>query len=161
MAQNSIPATSLPTEALLAAYLAARYRFELAGRWWPLVVGQLAPAELVRAGPARSWSLLTAHNPQSVTRPPAVNAEANAALRAELEVCGHPVLPATASAADGGWEEPGWLASSLEDDEADALARRYGQAGILHWRAGGPVRLRMYRPRTAVTPCRNVDWVTR
>lgn len=149
MAQDSIPAATPASDALLAAYLAARYRFELAGRWWPLAIGQPAPAALPPAGTARNWSLLTACNPQSVLQPPAVNAAADAALRAELDATGLTVLRTMASAADGGWEEPGWLVGGLGDGEADALACRYGQAGILHWREGEVVRLRMYRPGPA------------
>lgn len=161
MAQNSIPATATATDALLAAYLAARYRFEFAGRWWPLAVGQPAPPVLAQVAPARRWSLLTAYNPHSVAQPPAVNTAADVALQAALEAIGATILRAAASAPDGSWEEPGWLVGGLEDGEADALARRHGQAGILHWHGGGPVRLRMYRActpgREQQRPC--VDWI--
>ena len=43
--------------------------------------------------------------------------------------------------------EHGWLVLDIGWDQADALARDFGQAGTLYWLAGEPVRLRMQAPR--------------
>lgn len=160
MAQHRIPPVASATAALLDAYLAARYRFEHGGAWWPLAIGQPEPAALARAWPSRTRTLLTAWNPQSVVRSAAANAGADAALRSQLHALGMPILPAVASDLEGRWNERGWLAAGLEATVADALASQYGQAGILHWRHDEPVRLRMYH---SCPPGRGgrrwVDWV--
>lgn len=167
MAENSIPDAPPATGILLHAYLAARYRVRLDdGRWLDLWIGRPAPAELVHAlhiGPASRLTLVTAWNPQSVVQLAAANAAADATLRAELDALGRPALRTAAADADGGWEERGWLVEGLDAAAADALARRYGQAGLLHWPARGPVRLRMYRARPTAGDteggARWVDWV--
>ena len=165
MAQNSIPraapATAAPTTAaLLAAYLAAHYRVRLGdGRWLALDIGRPAPAELERALPGATFTLVSACNPQSVVQAPVANEAADAALRSELDALGLATLRTVASDADGRWKEPGWLVAGLETAAADGLARRYDQAGILHWRQGEAVRLRIHRPRPAGTARRWVDWI--
>lgn len=183
MAQNSIPRRAPATDRLLAAYLGARYQVCLDGRAWSVLeIGQPAPAALAEFLPATPCSLVTAWNPQSVTRSREANEAADAALRAELDGLGVPVLRALAGQAEDGfvpdfgragprrdapgpcprqdWSEPGWLLGGLDTAATDALARRYGQAGILHWRQGEPVRLRMYRPPPAGHDRhRWVDWV--
>ncbi|AKC85549.1 DUF3293 domain-containing protein [Pseudoxanthomonas suwonensis] len=159
MAQNSIPSGAPSTQALLEAYLAAVYRVELDdGTTLPLHVGQPAPAALERAMPATAWTLVTAWNPQSVPRSGAANDAADAMLRAELDALGLAKLRAGGGSDDGDWEERGWLVAGLDAAAADALARRYGQAGILHWAQGQPVRLRMYRPRPGGDATPHVDW---
>jgi len=156
------PATDPPTwiGALLEAYLAARY--EVRGPAGPLVlrVGEAAPPALAEALPARSWTLLTAWNPGSRSRDHASNRLADAALQADLDALGLRRLPASNSDGGGQWHEPGWLVADLGTAGADTLARRYSQAGILHWPAGEAVRLRMYLarpPGVAGSPW--VDWV--
>ncbi|MBO9717102.1 MAG: DUF3293 domain-containing protein [Pseudoxanthomonas sp.] len=162
---------------LLAAYLGAHYRAWLDdGAWVVLEIGQPAPAELERALPASRFTLVTAWNPQSVLRTQEANDAADAALRAELDRLGVPRLRALAGSGEGSgqvsrghvrpepggvedWSEPGWLVGGLDDAAADALARRYHQAGILHWRQGEAVRLRIHRPRPAGTAHRWVDWI--
>ena len=167
MAENSIPGAAPATDILLQAYLAARYRVRLDdGHWLALAIGRPAPAELVRTlslGSVSRLTLVTAWNPQSLVQPAAANAVADATLRAELDALGRPIRRARATGADGGWEEPGWLVEGLDAAGADALARRYGQAGLLHWDARDPVRLRMYRTRplegTGDVDARWVDWI--
>ncbi len=91
---------------------------------------------------------------------PAANAAADATLRWELEALGLVRRRSVASDADARWEEPGWLVAGLDAAAADALARRHGQAAILHWRQGEPVRLRMYRARPeGHGEHRWVDWM--
>ncbi|MBB6064594.1 DUF3293 domain-containing protein [Pseudoxanthomonas broegbernensis] len=146
------------TPELLGAYLAALYRVRLDGGEMALRIGQPAPPVLAHALPAASWTLVTAWNPQSVPRDEASNHAAGAALEAELHARGLAVLPAEAGDADDGWHEPGLLVADVPAREADAIARRYGQAGLLHWRMGQPVRLRMYRPRPPGDRTPHVDW---
>lgn len=184
MAQNSIPRRVPATARLLTAYLGAHYRVYLDDRaWLALEIGQPAPATLAQSLPATPCTLVTAWNPQSVARSREANDAADAALHAELDGLGVPVLRALAGQAhDDGvvpafgragprrdaseprsgqdWSEPGWLVGGLDTAATDALARRYGQAGILHWRQGEPVRLRMYRPPPAGHDRHPwVDWV--
>lgn len=160
MAKNSIPAVVPPTGPLLLTYLAAAYRVLLAEGLVPLTIGQPAPTALAQALPARDWTLVTAWNPQSVPCDDATNALADSAMVAELEALAARRLRASASDAQGQWHEDGWLVADLGADAADDLARRYGQAGILHWRQDQPVRLRMYRvPADGDHAQRWVDWV--
>ncbi|WP_372013185.1 DUF3293 domain-containing protein [Pseudoxanthomonas sp. 10H] len=167
MAHEGLSRAAPATGVLLRAYLAARYRVHLGhGEWLALVVGRPAPAELARTFPAASGSpltLVTGWNPQSRPQPAASNLAADAALRAELDALHRPVLRTTSGDVDGHWEEPGWLVAGLDTATADRLARRYGQAGLLHWRPGDPVRLRMYRTppsgAAADADARWVDWV--
>ena len=58
------------------------------------------------------------------------------------------------------WRELGWLVAGLEPHMLDALAHEFGQAGVLHWEPGHPVRLKMYlrRPSDA-PPVPHIDWV--
>ena len=161
MAQNSIPGAAPSTASLLAAYLAARYRVHLDdGRWLELEIGRPAPAELERVVPASNFTLASAWNPQSVVLADAANEAADAALRSELDALALTTLRTVASDTDGRWRELGWLVAGLGTPAADALARRYDQAGILHWRQGEPVRLRMFRAQpTGHEADPRVDWV--
>ncbi len=147
------------TGALLAAYLAARYEVHAAGGLLRLRIGVPAPPALAEALPARGWTLVTAWNPGSRPCDEAANRRADAALQADLDALGLRRLAASNSDGSGQWHEPGWLVADLATDDADALARRYGQAGILHWSAGTAVRLRMYLPRPPGADSPWVDWV--
>ncbi len=143
---------------LLDAYLAARYRIDPDGACLALRVGTPAPAALASVLPAASYTLVTAWNPRSLPREQADNHAADAALHTGLLAHGMQCLRTCACDGNGRWREPGWLVAGLHAPGADALARRLGQAAILHWQAGAPVRLRMYMPRPPgiVHPC--VDW---
>lgn len=146
--------------ALVRDYLAARYRCECGGDWRAMAVGAPA-AEVERCfAAARCFGLLSAWNPMSVPRPRPENEAADAALEGALAATGNAACRSLASAADGGWEEPGWLVPGLAPPALDALARRSGQLGVLHWRRGEPVRLRILHPRPAGWrgPA-SVDWV--
>lgn len=147
---------------LALAYLEGEYRWELDGCWHALAIGAQPVPEFMRAHPnARSFGLLSAWNPQSVERPETLNREADAALQAALEATGLAHGPAFAAARNRSWREPGWLVLDMPPSTLDALARRFGQLGTLHWERGGPVRLRMY----AALPGRGaglpdcIDWL--
>ncbi|WP_024890757.1 DUF3293 domain-containing protein [Luteimonas huabeiensis] len=149
--------------ALLDAYLHARYAVQAGGRWRALRIGAPPPSALLRALPgATRFGVITAWNPGSVPCDARRNAAADRRLRAALDALS-PVAPlrTRACAPDGGWQEPGWLVPGLEAATLDALARRFGQLGTLHWAAGGPVRLRMDAapPPGAAERSPYVDWL--
>lgn len=148
--------------ALALAYADAEYRWERAGRWHALAVGAPPGDEFLRAYPdARSLGLVSAWNPHSLERPEALNRDADAVLQQALEAAGCVHRPAFAAARDRSWREPGWLVLDLAAPVLDALARRFGQLGTLHWARGGPVRLRMYAdppgPGVRLPGC--IDWL--
>lgn len=146
MVDAHIPSPPADSAALLAAYAAARYEVHAPGGVLCLKPGVPAPPALARTLPASIWTLLTAWNPGSRPCPEADNRHADVSLQRQLDELGLRRLPAVNSDASGAWREPGWLVADLAPPAADGLARRYGQAGILHWPAGSPVRLRMYLP---------------
>ncbi|HEY4555286.1 MAG TPA: DUF3293 domain-containing protein [Lysobacter sp.] len=144
---------------LARAYASACYAADAGGGVHPVRVGDAA-AGLESAWPAPCYAFITAWNPVSVPRGETENRSADAQLRARLAEAGAQRLPMRAEDAGGCWAEPGWLVGGLDAAKVDALAREFGQAGVLFWEASRPVRLRML-----LTPPRNapelpfVDWV--
>ena len=81
---------------------------------------------------------------------------------AQLDALGGSLVrhPAWAQAPDGRWREPGWLVAGIADADLVRLAREFGQVGVLAWRAGEPVRLRMLMPRPLQADgAMHTDWV--
>ena len=149
---------------LLFAYLAADYRWQHDGHWHDLRIGLPAPGPELAHPRTGAFALLSAWDPQSVPRPEASNRRADQALHGALLASGRDFVPAFSSAPDRSWREPSWLAMDLDPDDLDALARRFGQLGVLAWRRGEPVRLRMFaqRPDRLDDPLERlgyVDWV--
>lgn len=147
---------------LALAYLDAEYRWELDGHWHTLEIGAPPGRQFFRSHPrACSLGLVSAWNPQSVERTEALNRVADSAMQAALEAAGLPYRPAFAAARNRSWREPSWLAVDIPAGLLDALARRFGQLGTLHWQRGGPVRLRMYAAapvdRSGLAEC--IDWL--
>ena len=125
---------------------------------WGLVVGAPAP-DLEAYLPAEAYVLVSAWNPASEPRSDAANAAADAALVARLDAAGIARQSAWASAPDGQWREPGWLLTGIEQNAADRLAADFGQAAVLAWRCGQPVRLRMLLPAPAHAAAgAHTDW---
>lgn len=150
---------------LLHAYLDAEYRWELARRWRTLTIGALAP-DMEQAFPeAKGFGLLSAWDPHSIKRPKPVNQAADDDLRKLLESSGRHYRAGFSSARNRSWREPSWIVADMSPTKLDALARRFGQLGILCWTSGQPVRLRMYAPMPEDWPqpdCAHadcVDWV--
>jgi hypothetical protein len=127
---------------LAAAYAAARYAAVLDGDTLLLQVGQPA-TDLEAYWPAERYVFITAWNPASEPRSDTANAAADALLLAQIDRYRAARLPAWAESPDGQWREPGWLLADLDGDTSDRLAIEFGQAAILAWRRGEPVRLRM------------------
>lgn len=148
---------------LAAAYAAARYAVLLDGDTLPLRVGQLA-SDLEAYWPAERYTFITAWNPASEPHSDGANQTADALLVAQLDAAGAQRHPAWAEDPDGEWREPGWVLADLDSSVTDLLAREFGQAAVLDWRRGEPVRLRMLveRPRgNCMTGAAAVftDWV--
>jgi hypothetical protein len=138
---------------LLEAYITACYEVEVDGHRLGLRVGEPAAA-LEQAWPAACYCLLSAWNPGSQPLPAATNQAADRDLAAALAARAPHPLRTHSSDGHGGWREEGWLAAGLELSLADALALRFGQAGILYWRRGQAVGLRLYRPPPPARPAR-------
>lgn len=147
-------------ETLYRAYLEAIYRWGQRGLWRTIHIGEPAP-EIEAAFPdACRFGMLSAWNPLSIPRPEAENRAQDERLHAAIEDGGWQALHGFASAPDRNWREPNWIAIDIVEDALDALARRFGQLGTLHWHRGQAVRLRMDAARPPrVAPHPHVDWI--
>jgi hypothetical protein len=143
---------------LALAYAAAEYAVALDGDALPLRVGRPA-RDLEAYWPARRYVLVSAWNPASQPHSDSANQAADERLVARLDAAGVQRHAAWAQDQAGQWREPGWLLADLDDAAADALAREFGQAGVLAWQRGEPVRLRMLiaRPDEAAAS-EHTDW---
>lgn len=144
---------------LAAAFAGAEYAVVLDGDALALHVGERA-VDVEAYWPMRRYGFITAWNPASVPHSDAANETANALLVARLDAMGLCRQPAHAYDARGGWREAGWLVGDIDETLIDLLGREFGQAGVLAWALGEPVRLRMLMPRPAkakATDC--IDWV--
>lgn len=144
---------------LATAYAQAEYAVRLDGDIFRLKVGK--PAGDVEAyWPADCYAFISAWNPASRPTPDTINQSADSSLVAQLKAIGAPHQPAWAEDTSGDWHEPGWLVAGLDPHMLDALAHEFGQAGVLHWEHGHPVRLKMYLARpTSAPPALHIDWV--
>jgi hypothetical protein len=146
-AMNGEPDPTSPSLGALARLYAAAHYFVVVGRQeWLFQVGQSA-ADVERQLGARSYQFVTAWNPRSRPAGEARNLEAAEALERRLREADLSIHRALGCDAHGGAVEHGWLVLDIGWDQADALARDFGQAGTLYWLAGEPVRLRMQAPR--------------
>lgn len=148
---------------LATAYAVARYAVRLDGDTLPLRVGEPAP-DLEAYWPANCYTFITAWNPASEPHSDDANQTADALMVAQLDAAGVQRLAAWAEDPDGEWREPGWLLADMDNDIVDRLAHEFGQAGVLRWRRGEPVRLRMLveRPHDSDVPpevADFTDWV--
>lgn len=144
---------------LALAYAAAEYAVALDGDALPLRVGRPA-ADLEAYWPASRYLFVSAWNPASEPHSESANRAADERLIARLEAAGIPRHAAWAQDSAGEWREPGWLLADLDDLAANALARDFGQAGVLAWRRGEPVRLRMLIARpTDAEGADYTDWI--
>lgn len=146
---------------LLFAYLAADYRWQHGRNWHDLRIGLPAPGPELIHRDAGEFALLTAWDPQSVPRPEPVNRRADQALHDALLASGRNFLPAFSSASDRSWREPSWMVMDLPQSDLDALGRRFGQLGMVTWRRGQALRLRMLvaRPGRLDDPLELMDFV--
>lgn len=143
---------------LAAIYADAEYAVVLDSDALQLRVGTEA-TDLQAYWPAQRYAFITAWNPASVPHSDAANEAANAALVSRLDAAGVARQPAHAYDREGEWREAGWLVADLDVRTLDQLARDFGQAGVLAWSYGEPVRVRMLLPRPphAHSPS-HIDW---
>lgn len=127
---------------LAIAYAVADYAVVLDGDTFALRVGEPAP-DLEAYWPATHYVFITAWNPASEPRSDTANETADALLVAQLDAAGAMRQAAWAEDPNGDWREPGWLVADLDPATRDLLAYEFGQAGVLTWQRGQPVRLRM------------------
>lgn len=146
---------------LATAYAAAHYAVVLDGDAIGLRVGD--PAGDVEAyWAARRYAFITAWNPASRPLSDEANNLADARLEARLEALDLSFHPAWASDHDRQWRESGWLVADLVLPLLDTLACEFGQAGVLYWEHGEPVRLRMMLERPAgYAGGPHTDWAVR
>ncbi|MDQ3206110.1 MAG: DUF3293 domain-containing protein [Pseudomonadota bacterium] len=144
---------------LATAYAAAQYVVMLDGDTLRLRVGEPA-ADVEAYWTGQRYVFITAWNPASEPHSDTANMTADTLLVTQLDAMGLRRQSAWAESPDSSWREPGWLVADPEPSQSDTLAQEFGQAGILAWRRGEPVRLRMLVPRppnAEPLPC--VDWV--
>ncbi len=154
-----MPDTSESLIALCDAYLAADYRWEHDGHWFPLRIGEPA-VEIETAFPdVTQFGVITAWNPRSIPQLEQVNRDADQILHDALESSGLAYRPAFAAARNRAWKESSWLVIDMPLPEFDALAHRFSQLSTLWWQSGKPVRLRMYAAIPAMGEHAFVDWI--
>ena len=130
---------------LLPHYRATTYRVLAPAGAIDLRIGECRPEldALLHAAGHRRWAWLTAWNPASRALPARENRRRQRRLLAALRALGALPVPGVALADAGDWPpEPSLLVPGLGEDEALALAARFGQHAVLCGRRGGPVRLR-------------------
>ena len=130
--------------ALEQAYRTARYTVSIGRRRLDLAIGR-ADAEadevLRRAGCRSHWCLLTPCNPGSRRWPAALNAQRLRRLRELVRHHGWRALPASNSAVDGRWREPGLCLFDVAPSVVQQFARRFGQTAWVFGAPGAPPRL--------------------
>ena len=145
---------------LAHAFSNARYRVETDDGTVEFRVGDRVPGLEARL-PATDYAFITAWNPDAERSGAARNAAADEALAARLDASGAVRRRTWAQDAQGGHREAGWLVAGLPSDRIHALGLEFGQAGVLAWLRGEPVRLRMLvaRPEGDHRELSEVDWV--
>ena len=144
---------------LAHAFATSRFGAELGGDPVPFRVGETA-ADIEARLPAQGYAFITAWNPEAEAQPIDENARDDDALVARLEAWGAQYRRTWAQDAQGGHREAGWLIAGIDAARADALGREFGQAGILAWNAGEPVRLHMLMPcPPGGADLPHVDWI--
>lgn len=145
---------------LVRAYLAADYRWETAGDWRNIRIGEPAPELAIEFPDVGHFGLLSAWDPYSIPRPEPINRKADDLLEKDILASGLRFRAAFSSATNRTWREPSWLVMDMPVDDFDALSRRYGQLATLYWAPGEPVRLRVDAARPAdFDPDDCVDWL--
>ena len=129
---------------LEAAYRATSYFVDGPAGRFAIRVGAVSPEANALAAEqhVNTWAYLTAYNAGSVAAP----AECNRARQRELEQAvtemGFRFLRGEGKGDDGAWPaEPSLLILGIREDEAAALARRFGQAAFVFGERGETARL--------------------
>ena len=131
---------------LAVDYAAAHYFVSIGHKEWLFGVGRPA-AEIERQLPADSYLFITAWNPAPEAASRADNLGADERLQRLIRTSALVHHTSLGSNAQGGAVEYGWLVLDAPVQTADSWARQFGQAAVLYWKRGEPVRLRMLWPR--------------
>lgn len=88
------------------------------------------------------WAFITAENPGSVLLARAANAERMREMQAAVEAAGYRHYPGLGQGSAGDWPpETSLFVLGIEEAEAMALGRRFGQQAIVIGHRDGPARL--------------------
>ena len=143
---------------LARAYLQADYLVAVGRREWRFRVGACAH-ELESVLGAARYLFMTAWNPLSRDTGLVGNMHADQRLQVRLTQACFQHHSAFGGDAVGDHREHGWLVLDLPEATADLLAGEFGQAGVVYWQRGQPVRLRMQSPQPAQwQPHDCIDW---
>lgn len=151
-------------DALAKAFQTTEYRvFIEAGTVACIRVGQELPEALLRLLPQAdaTWGFITAWNPQSITQPPEVNAQAQDALLNGLR---KQAPGATVMRGEGvgtkGWREDSLWVIDAPPGLLDGMMRQFHQYAIVQGIGSGPATLHwncdLIR-RTSQTRCDQLD----
>jgi hypothetical protein len=144
---------------LATAWAAAHYFVALGRQEWLFRTG-LTAADVERQIMATRYLFITAWNPPPGDTSRPLNDAAQERLHARVQALGLSFHPALGCNSQGGMVEHGCLVLDATPEQADVLAREFGQGGTLFWQAGEPVRLRMMWPRPAQADGDpHTDWV--
>jgi hypothetical protein len=91
------------------------------------LTGPSSSTRLLIDGPVH---IITAWNPDSITRSPKANREANSALEQLLRAEGHDALMVVGSSPDETWQEESLLVKGVSRREAARLGEQFGQSAV-------------------------------
>jgi hypothetical protein len=129
---------------LAAAYLATTYVVDTPAGPLPLRIGQRHPDldRLLAEHGVTSWAFITACNPGSTRLSDADNQARQRQLDEAVRRLGKVSLPGRGVGDDGSWPpEESVLVLGLDEAEAGAVGRLFGQTAIVCGTAGTPARL--------------------
>lgn len=130
-------------ESILRAWRDTDYRVRLpCGGYASIFCARPLPPALAPwlAQPDEPWGYITAWNPAGVSLPRARNRIRQRRLRVALARDTHRCLGGI-GVGTGGWREPSLFVPGLGFDELDALAREFGQLGVVRGTGAGLAEL--------------------
>lgn len=133
-----------PRKACEAAYLATSYFVDGPAGRFAIRVGAVSPDAdaLAAAHHVHTWAFITAYNPGSVAAPPEDNRTRQGELERAVTAAGLRFYRGEGKGDDGAWPpEPSLFILGIGEDDAAALARRFGQAAFVFGERGGAARL--------------------
>lgn len=131
-------------ESILRAWRETDYRVRLArGGYASIFCGRPLPPALAAllARADDPWGYITAWNPAGVALPRARNRMRQRRLRVALAHAGHRCWAGIGVGQTGGWREPSLFVPGLSYAQLDALAREFGQLGVVRGTGAGAAEL--------------------
>ncbi len=130
-------------ESIRRIWLDTEYRIRLShGGYACIRCGQPLPAPLLAMlrREDEPWGYITAWNPASVRLPLATNRIRQRRLRDELRADHHRYFGGV-GIGPLDWREPSLFVPGIKHSQLDALARRFGQLGVIRGAGVGPAEL--------------------